>query len=259
MICSRCQKEYAVKNEYGFCDDCLKSFIPISYLVATIKSWNISNYNKVRNKSDSIKWHLITNKDDLKYDKIKVINPKYLFFPHWSWKISKEIYENFECIAFHITDLPFGRGGSPLQNLIVGGYKKTKITAFRVTDELDAGHIYLKKDLALDGSAQEIFKRASEIIFYKMIPHIIKESPNPFPQKGKPVAFSRRTPKDSDISNIDDLNKVFDYIRMLDAEGYPKAFIEKDDLKIEFTRVSLKDGYVLADAKITSKKDKKQE
>lgn len=29
MICSRCQKEYAVENEYGFCDDCLKSFIPM--------------------------------------------------------------------------------------------------------------------------------------------------------------------------------------------------------------------------------------
>ena len=30
----------------------------------------------------------------------------------------QEIHENYKCIIFHMTDLPFGRGGSPLQNLI---------------------------------------------------------------------------------------------------------------------------------------------
>ena len=44
-----------------------------------------------------------------------------------------------------MTDLPYGRGGSPLQNLILKGKKTTKITAFKMIDKIDAGPIYLKK------------------------------------------------------------------------------------------------------------------
>ena len=43
-----------------------------------------------------------------------------------------EIIRNYECICFHETDLPFGRGGSPIQNLIVRGFKTTKISAIKM-------------------------------------------------------------------------------------------------------------------------------
>ena len=222
----------------------------INIIVCTTKSWNIKNYKIIKNKFNTLCWHIIKDKKNLNCNDISKVKPKYIFFPHWSWKIPKEIFENFECIAFHMTDLPFGRGGSPLQNLIIRGYKKTKITAFRVTEKLDAGPIYLKKDLSLEGSAQDIFNRASKIIFYEMIPYIIKNSPNPTPQKGKPVIFSRRTPKDSDISNLTNLNKIFEYVRMLDAEGYPKAFLEKNNLRIEFQNAKKIDNEIIAKAKI---------
>lgn len=222
-------------------------------IIATIKSWNMQNYNNLKKVDKENYWHLINNRTNLKYEKIKNINPKYIFFPHWSWKIPKEIYDKFECIAFHMTDLPFGRGGSPLQNLIVRGYSKTKISAFQVTNELDAGPIYLKKDLSLDGSAQEIFRRASKIIFNDMIPHIIKNSSKPSQQKGKIVTFSRRKNQESDISDLTDLNTTFDYIRMLDAEGYPNAFLEKNNLRIEFQNATKKNNEIIAKVKIIIK------
>ena len=222
-------------------------------IVCTKKSWNVENFKKTKNKFRNLNWHIIKDKENLNYINILKIKPKYVFFPHWSYKIPRKIHENFDCIAFHMTDLPFGRGGSPLQNLIFRGYKKTKITAFKVTDELDAGPIYLKKELLLEGSAQEIFKRASIIIFYEMIPYIIKESPNPRPQKGKSIIFKRRTPKDSDISNLNDLDKVYNYIRMLDAEEYPKAFLEKNDLRIEFKNAKKKEKEIIVKAKIKIK------
>ena len=50
-----------------------------------------------------------------------------------------------------MTDLPYGRGGSPLQNLIVRGWKETKVLALKVVEELDAGPIYYKKRLAYMG------------------------------------------------------------------------------------------------------------
>ena len=39
-------------------------------------------------------------KDDLS-SKLKKIKPKYVFFPHWSKKVSKKIIDNFFCICFH--------------------------------------------------------------------------------------------------------------------------------------------------------------
>jgi methionyl-tRNA formyltransferase len=38
---------------------------------------------------------------------------------------------------------------------------------------------------------------------------------------------------------------------MLDAEGYPPAFVRAGPFRIEFTRASLRTGRVLADARIT--------
>ena len=223
------------------------------YLIVTTKSWNIHNFELLKNKFSNNEWYLIKDKTNFTYDNVIEINPKYIFFPHWSWKIPKDLYENYECIAFHMTDLPFGRGGSPLQNLIIQGYKKTKVSAFKVTDKLDAGPIYLKKDLVLDGTADEIFRRASKIIFFEMIPHIMKNTPEPHPQKGKTTIFKRRRPEDSDISNLNDLDKVYDYIRMLDAESYPKAFIEKNNIRIEFKNAKKKKNKIVANAKIIIK------
>jgi len=219
-----------------------------TYIVATTKSWNIRNFEKIKREIGA-DWHLITNKEDLTFEKIKKLNPRYIFFPHWSWIIPDEVYSNFECIVFHMTDLPFGRGGSPLQNLIVRGIYQTKVSAIRVVKELDAGPVYLKRSLSLNGSAEEIFTRCSDITF-DMIKFIIENEPSPVEQKGQPVIFRRRTPEESRIPDIRELNKIYDYIRMLDAEGYPKAFIETENLRLEFSRATLKNGYIVANVEI---------
>lgn len=178
------------------------------------------------------------------------IKPHYIFFPFWSWIIPPEIYEKYECIAFHMTDLPFGRGGSPLQNLIADGYTETMITAFRVTGKIDAGAIYMKRPLSLLGSAEEIYLRASDIIV-EMIKDIIKNEPTPREQQGEATYYKRRTPEQSLIPHTGDLNEMYDYIRMLDVDGYPHAFFHRDKMRYEFTRASLRDGYIQADVRIT--------
>lgn len=223
------------------------------YLIATIKSWNISNAEKFIKDNPDKEITLITDKNSLTHNRLKEINPKYVFIPHWSWIIPADVYENFECIIFHMTDLPFGRGGSPLQNLIVRGIEKTKISAIQCVKELDGGDVYLKKDLSLKGSAEQIFKSASKIIFEKMIPYIIKNNPKPIAQAGEIVEFKRRKPQESDISGLDNLDKVYDYIRMLDGEGYPSAFIETEDLRIEFTNAKREENCVVAEVKILKK------
>jgi len=193
---------------------------------------------------------LITAREDLTVEKLIPINPEFIFFPHWSHHIDSSIYERFDCVVFHMTDLPYGRGGSPLQNLIARGIYETKISALRCVEEMDAGPIYLKKPLSLYGSAEEIFLRASNII-ENMITEILQESPDPIPQEGLPTVFKRRRPEDGDLVTAQSLEQAFDLIRMLDAEGYPSAFLKIGPFKFEFTRASMKAGQVVADVRIT--------
>jgi methionyl-tRNA formyltransferase len=152
-----------------------------------------------------------------------------------------------------MTDLPYGRGGSPLQNLIARGHKETKISALRVNDGIDTGPVFLKKPLSLLGTAEEIFLRAGDVV-YGMIDEIIEQDLQPKEQQGEATIFKRRKRADGDISSTKDINTIYDYIRMLDAEGYPNAFIETQHFTFEFTRASLKKDGILADVKITYKK-----
>ncbi len=192
----------------------------------------------------------ISDRTELTRERLEQYHPRYVFFPHWSYLIPPSIYENFECIVFHMTDLPFGRGGSPLQNLIARGIYETKVSALRCTKELDAGEIYMKADLSLYGSAEEIYLRAAELV-KEMIVRFIKCEPKSYPQEGEAVVFKRRKPQEGNVGKLQSLNQVFDYIRMLDADGYPRAFLETDYLRLELERAVLRDGYIKADVKIT--------
>ncbi len=143
------------------------------YIIATIKPWNI-NFLKENKKKFPGNVFFIFDPKKLNIKNINKINPEKIFFIHWSKTIKSEIYINYNCILFHMTDLPYGRGGSPLQNLILKKKKVTKITALNVTKNIDSGDIYLKRNLILNGSAEQIFLRSIKIIF-KMIIFILKK------------------------------------------------------------------------------------
>ena len=124
------------------------------YIIATIKSWNIKNAKRLKKKTGRGEFVIISDKDRLTHDNVRKIDPIYIFFPHWSWMIPKEIYDNYECVVFHMTDLPFGRGGSPLQNLLGRGISDTKVTALKAVKATDAGPVYLKRILSLKAVLQ---------------------------------------------------------------------------------------------------------
>ncbi|DAB35126.1 MAG TPA: methionyl-tRNA formyltransferase [Sulfurospirillum sp. UBA12182] len=215
-------------------------------VIATIKEWNISNFFALQEKyKDKYNFILIKDEDKLTFDYLNKITPKYVFFPHWSWIVPKNIYNNFECIVFHMTDLPFGRGGSPLQNLLQRKIYQTKISAIKVEDGLDTGDIYLKEDFDISkGSAHELYLKASKIIFEKMIPFLLENSILPKKQNGKATIFQRRIQRESNIfhSQFKDIRQIYDFIRMLDAPSYPKAYLDMGEFRVEFKNAKLKNG-----------------
>jgi methionyl-tRNA formyltransferase len=203
------------------------------FVLATSKKWHDNLFASLKSKIQGT-WYRLKEKEKLTEEYLSEIKPDWVFIPHWSDIIPSSVYLNFTCVVFHMTDLPFGRGGSPLQNLIVRGYKETKISAIRVTKGLDTGDVYLKKPLELNGKAQEIFIKASDVI-HDMILEIVEKNLTPIPQTGEITLFKRRKPEDGNLHSLTSKKEIFDHIRMLDCEGYPSAFIETKHFRFEFT------------------------
>lgn len=172
-------------------------------------------------------------------------SPDWIFFTFWSSYISKDIYAKHRSVIFHMTDLPYGRGGSPLQNLILAGHKRTMLTAISCAEKMDAGDVYLKRDLDLSGTAQDIYLRASTLM-PSMIESIVLDRPIPKRQTGEVIEFRRRTPEQSRVQQVRHLEDLFDFIRMLDAEGYPRAFLTLGNLSLTFENPTLIDEKLFA-------------
>ena len=216
------------------------------YIVATLKRWNVEEFAR-RVPDLPGRWLLVTDPDSLDAGLVRSLKPRYVFFPHWSWKVPDDIVAAAECVCFHMTDVPFGRGGSPLQNLIVRGHTTTKISALRMVPEVDAGPVYTKRCLSLEGAAHEIFERCARTIF-DMTAEIVVERPEPVPQSGTPVVFPRRRSAENRLPQSGTPQAIHDHIRMLDAEGYPSAFLDYGDFRLEFRDAQLEGDRVQAHA-----------
>ena len=216
------------------------------YIVATVKRWNVDEFAR-RVLDLPGRWLLVTDPATLDVDLVQSLAPRYIFFPHWSRTVPDDILTVAECVCFHMTDVPYGRGGSPLQNLIQQGHRETKLSALRMESELDAGPVYMKRPLTLEGAAHEIFERCARMTF-DVIAEIVANQPDPTPQSGTPVIFSRRRPEESRVPQSGSPQAIYDHIRMLDAEGYPSAFLDYGDFRLEFLEARLEDGRVEARA-----------
>jgi len=221
-------------------------------VIACSKKWFLIN-KQTLNLMKKKNVFFIKDKNKLTLKKLKKIKPTKIFFPHWSFKVPDEIIKNYECICFHTAPLPFGRGGSPIQNLILRGFLISPVCALKMTDTIDGGPIYLKRNVSLKGNLSEIFNRISNVI-NTMIKHLIKKKVIPKKQRGKIYYFERLNYKEGLLKQDLSLSKIYDKIRMLDSDQYPKAFIDLKNIKIELTNASFKKGIIKCDAKIFKKR-----
>jgi len=124
--------------------------------------------------------------------------------------------------------------------MILKGFSKTKICAIQAKDEMDSGNIFLRKNLSLEGSANEIYSRMYSIILEMIIFLTRNKLSKVMAQKGKIVLFNRRNEKESyvDFSSFK-IDKIYDYIRMLDLDyrKFPKAFTRLGRYKLIFSKV----------------------
>lgn len=168
---------------------------PRPLLLLSSRPWNAALADRLSQRLDR-PVESITAPAQLTPAAVAAMDPQWIFVPHWSQLIPESIWGQWPTVIFHMTDLPYGRGGSPLQNLIQRGHTNTMLTALRCGSGLDTGDVYLKQPLSLHGSAEEIFLRAD-----RLIERIVREEPMATPQQGEPVLFSRRKPAQSNLAS----------------------------------------------------------
>lgn len=225
---------------------------PLRYIVCGSRPWNRTAFERLVADRPG-RWELVTKPDELAAALAREPAPRFVFFLHWSWIVPEQVVGRHECVVFHMTDVPFGRGGSPLQNLIRRGFERTTVCAIRMVAEVDAGPVYLRRELGLSGTAEEVYLRADRL-GTEMIAEIVDSEPQPSPQEGEAVVFTRRTPPESALpDDLADLDAMHDFIRMLDADSYPHAFLDHGRFRIHFTRATRYHGRVVVDATITDR------
>lgn len=209
-----------------------------------------------RRLADRTGWAVsdLTAPEEFTRGELERLGAELILVPFWSRIIPESIFGSFECVIFHTSHLPYGRGGSPIQNLIVRGHRSTSVTALGCVAELDAGPIYGSRPIDLSGSLREILERCVGEI-EELAVRIMVERPRPVPQEGPVTLFRRRRPEESDITEVATAGQLFDRIRMVDADGYPRAYLETPEFRVEFRDAEFVDGQVVAQARFTPKRE----
>ncbi|MDB4626545.1 formyltransferase family protein [bacterium] len=217
-------------------------------VVCSSKSWFKLNPSV----GDTHVVNYLQSKDDLSIEALDQFKPDLVFFPHWNWIVSNEIFEKYTCIVFHTAPLPFGRGGSPIQNLIKYGYTKSPVCALAMSEGIDAGPIYDQIDISLNGSLSEILGRLNDVV-NELILRLIDHLPEPKIQTGNAHLFKRLGVEDNEINYESNIEDFYDSIRMLDDPSYPNAYLNLEYVCIEFSDINRKGNELFCKVRILEK------
>jgi methionyl-tRNA formyltransferase len=157
------------------------------------------------------------------------INGDILFLISCHEIIRKNIRDKFKnTLVIHESDLPHGKGWSPIQWQILRGENLITITLFEASDKVDFGDIWDKRQVRFEGHElsdeinEKVFPLKLELMNYainsvnKIKPHLQKDINEPH--------FPKRTPKDSEINIEKSLAEQFNLLRIADNERYPCFF-----------------------------------
>jgi len=200
--------------------------------ICAYRDWAIEIFNDLNDTFENIK--SIKSQKDFE-EKIDLFDDNdTFFFIGWSWIISDEIVNKFNCICMHPSPLPKYRGGSPLQNQIVNGETISAVTFFRMTEKLDAGNILWQKSFSLKNNLNDINLRIKALTFSGIFDILNGNYNERIQDETQVTYFKRRTPEQSEIS-IDDIKtnnakQLYNKIRCL-QDPYPNAFIVCGDGK----------------------------
>ncbi len=208
----------------------LENLTNMKIACVSYRSWANKIYNRLIDKyKDDHKFFLIRSKEEFNKEELIKFNPDLILWYGWSWIVDEYFTKNYISVMLHPSPLPKYRGGSPIQNQIINGEKKSSVSLFKMNNFLDEGDIYFQREFSLEGSLDDIFFRITEIGFLGTCRLIDGEYKVIKQDHSKATYFKRRKPMDSEITIHELKTKSATYIhnkiRMLN-DPYPNAFIK---------------------------------
>ena len=142
-------------------------------------------------------------------------------------KIFKKLYLNTHNIVIHESDLPNGKGWSPYTWQILEGKNKIPVCLFEATNKMDAGKIYLKDYIYLDGYElfEELKQKQGEITVKMSIEYIINyNNIKGIEQTGVETIYKKRKLKDNELNIDKSIKEQFNLLRVSSNKDYPAFF-----------------------------------
>jgi methionyl-tRNA formyltransferase len=197
------------------------------------REWALNIYDALAKSTDHT-YLIIRSKLQYNEDALRDFRPDLILFYGWSWYVNETLLHDYTCLMLHPSPLPKYRGGSPIQNQIIAGEKKSKVSIFIMNNEIDAGDLVGQENISLVGTLDGVFKEIEDVGLILTL-KIINNGLMPAPQNhSNATYFKRRSSADSEIT-IKELTEsnaeyLFNKIRML-ADPYPNAYLKTNDGK----------------------------
>lgn len=130
-------------------------------------------------------------------------------------------------IVIHASDLPSGKGFSPLQWQILEGKNQITLTLFEVVNEVDSGPYYIKDIVEYDGTEMlpDLRDKMAKKINWMALKYINEYySIEPIKQFGVESFYPRRKKEDDEIDPQKNIIELFNHFRVADNKKYPLFF-----------------------------------
>ena len=197
----------------------------IQFLVDNLDSWILPYVEKFR-KDLSKRGYICKVFND--HDKVE--NGDIIILLSCEKKFTQFSKNKFNLVV-HESDLPKGKGWSPLTYQILEGKNQIPITLFEADESFDGGKIYLKDLIKLNGSelVDELRKKQAKKTF-DLINKFLKENKNLIgeAQSGKESIYRRRRLCDNKLDVNKSIIDNFNILRVSDNNRYPAYFILND-------------------------------
>lgn len=132
-------------------------------------------------------------------------------------------------LVVHASDLPSGKGWSPVTWQVLEGKDRIVVTLLEADESVDAGDIYIQKELLLNGTELNTeVKEAQAKITQELILEFLLKYPDVHPakQQGRESFYPKRTPEDSELDISKTIDEQFNLLRVVDNHRYPAYFMK---------------------------------
>ncbi|GJQ50494.1 MAG: hypothetical protein K8F34_13345 [Candidatus Kuenenia stuttgartiensis] len=168
------------------------------------------------------------NDVSLYFNAYDIVEGDFLFLLGCTSIIPKQVLnKNKHNLVVHESDLPEGRGWSPVSWQVLEGKNRIPIVLFEAEEKLDSGRIYLKDYIELDGTEllPEIKKKQGDKTI-DLVLTFLNQWPDlqPSGQIGMPSYYEKRTTKHDELDISKSIIQNFNHLRIIDNEKHPAWF-----------------------------------